>query len=80
MFNSLSLLSKIKENYLLFLLLWMAMIFVFSYAWLPGGLDSDSCGYAVVAKEALRSNKWLKLEDPTHGADFYYHFPLAIWV
>jgi 4-amino-4-deoxy-L-arabinose transferase-like glycosyltransferase len=47
---------------------------------MPGGLDSDSCNYAVVAKEALLTHKWLNLYDPIYGGPFYYHYPLCIWV
>ncbi len=71
---------RIKENYLLFILLWMATLLIFSYSWVPGGLDVDSCNYAVVAKEVLRSGNWLKMYDPVYGGVFYYHFPLCIWV
>ena len=58
----------------------MAAILIFSYAWVPGGLDVDSCNYAVVAKEILRTNKWLGLYDPVYQGVFYYHFPLCIWI
>ncbi len=75
-----SLIAKMKNNYLLFILLWMAAILIFAYAWVPGGLDVDSCNYAVVAKEILRTNKWLGLYDPVYQGVFYYHFPLCIWV
>lgn len=71
--------SEEKDNYLLFMLLWMAIIFIFAYAWVPGGLDTDSCNYAVVAKEILRANNWLGLYDPVYQGVFYYHFPLCIW-
>lgn len=74
------LLIKLKQDYLLWLLLWLALLLVFSYSWLPGGLDVDSCNYALVAKEALNSGHWLKLYDPTVHDNFYYHFPLYIWV
>jgi 4-amino-4-deoxy-L-arabinose transferase-like glycosyltransferase len=75
-----NLIAKIKSNYLLFILLWISAIFIFAYAWVPGGLDVDSCNYGVVAKEILRTHKWLKLYDPVYGGVFYYHFPLCIWV
>lgn len=52
---------------------------VFAYSWVPGGLDTDSCNYAAVAKEALRTNSWLNLYDPVYQGVFYYHFPLCIW-
>ncbi len=74
-----NLIAKIKNNYLLFILLWMAAILVFAYSWVPGGMDVDSCNYAVVAKEIVRTNKWLNLFDPVYGGVFYYHFPLCIW-
>ncbi len=53
---------------------------IFAYAWVPGGLDCDSCNYAVIAKEILRTNKWLGLYDPVYQGPFYYHFPLCIWI
>lgn len=71
---------KLKNSYLLFLLLWAAVILILAYAWAPGGLDVDSCNYAVVAKEVLRTNNWLKLYDPVYQGVFYYHFPLCIWI
>src|SRR4030043_182335 len=76
--NGLSL--KLKHNYLLFILLWAAAIFIFAYSWVPGGLDVDSCNYGVVAKEVLRTHKWLGLYDPVYQGVFYYHFPLCIWM
>lgn len=75
-----NLVSGIRNNYLVFILLWMAGILIFAYAWIPGGLDVDSCNYAVVAKEVLRTNKWLKIYDPVYQGIFYYHFPLSIWI
>lgn len=75
-----NLVAKIKNNYLLFILLWMAAILIFAYSWVPGGLDVDSCNYAAVAKEVLRTHKWLKIYDPVYGGVFYYHFPLCIWI
>jgi len=73
-------LSEGKNNYLLFILLWVAMISIFAYSWDSGGLDVDSCNYAVAAKEILRTNKWLGLYDPVYQGVFYYHFPLCIWI
>lgn len=64
----------------LFILLWLAVILIFAYSWVPGGLDVDSCNYGVVAKEIVRTNNWLKLYDPVYQGVFYYHFPLCIWV
>jgi 4-amino-4-deoxy-L-arabinose transferase-like glycosyltransferase len=58
----------------------MAGILIFAYSWVPGGLDVDSCNYAVVAKEILRTNRWLKIYDPVYQGIFYYHFPLSIWI
>lgn len=75
-----NLITKAKYNHLLFILLWMAAILIFAFAWVPGGLDVDSCNYAVVAKEILRTNKWLGLYDPVYQGVFYYHFPLSIWI
>jgi len=75
-----NLITKTKYNNLLFILLWMTAILIFAYAWVPGGLDVDSCNYAVVAKEILRTNKWLGLYDPVYRGVFYYHFPLCIWI
>lgn len=75
-----NLITKEKHNHLFFILLWMAAILIFAYAWVPGGLDVDSCNYAVVAKEILRTNKWLGLYDPVYQGVFYYHFPLCIWI
>lgn len=72
--------KKAKSNYLLFILLGMAAISIFAYSWVPGGLDTDSCNYTVVAKEILRTNKWLGLYDPVYQGVFYYHFPLCIWI
>ncbi|MDD4939454.1 MAG: glycosyltransferase family 39 protein [Candidatus Omnitrophica bacterium] len=69
-----------KKDNLLILLLGMAAILIFSYSWVPGGLDTDSCNYAAVAKEALRTNSWLGLYDPVYQGVFYYHFPLCIWI
>lgn len=57
----------------------MAMILIFAYAWVPGGLDVDSCHYAVVSEEILRTNKWLGFYDPIYGGSFFYHFPLCLW-
>lgn len=74
-----NLITKLKFDYLLLLLLCLATILIFSYSWLPGGLDVDSCNYAVIAKEILRTNKWLNLYDPVYQGVFYYHFPLCIW-
>ena len=74
-----NLIARIKNNYLLFMLLWMTAILVFAYSWVPGGMDVDSCNYAVVAKEIVRTNSWLGLFDPVYGGVFYYHFPLCIW-
>lgn len=70
----------LKSNYLVLLLLWAAMLLIFAYSWVPGGLDVDSCNYAVVAKEVLRTNNWLGLYDPVYQGVFYYHFPLCIWI
>ncbi|MDP2904868.1 MAG: hypothetical protein Q8O22_01025 [Candidatus Omnitrophota bacterium] len=39
----------VKNNQLLFLLIWFALLLVFSYSWLPGGMDVDSCMYSDVA-------------------------------
>lgn len=75
-----NLIAKAKYSRLLFILLWMAAILIFAYAWVPGGLDVDSCNYAAVAKEILRTNKWLGLFDPVYQGVFYYHFPLCIWI
>jgi len=75
-----NLIAKTKDNYLLFILLWMAAILIFAYSWVPGGLDVDSCNYAAVAKEILRTHKWLKIYDPVYQGVFYYHFPLCIWI
>ena len=71
---------KIRDNYLFLLLLWMGAVLIFAYSWVPGGLDVDSCNYAAVAKEALRTNNWLNLYDPVYQGVFYYHFPLCIWI
>ena len=71
---------KTLDRYLFFILLWVAAILIFAYAWVPGGLDVDSCNYAVVAKEILRTHKWLGLYDPVYQGVFYYHFPLCIWI
>jgi 4-amino-4-deoxy-L-arabinose transferase-like glycosyltransferase len=70
---------KIKNIHLLFMLLWFTGLLTFAVTRLPGGLDVDSCNYAVVAKEILRSGNWLQLYDPVYGGVFYYHFPLCIW-
>ncbi len=75
-----NLIARIKNNYLLFIVLWAAGLSIFAYAWVAGGLDCDSCNYAVVAKEILRSHKWLGLYDPVYQGVFYYHFPLSIWI
>ncbi len=75
-----NLIAKSKYNYLFFILLWMAAILIFAYAWVPGGMDVDSCNYGVAAKEILRTHKWLGLYDPVYGGVFYYHFPLCIWI
>jgi hypothetical protein len=75
-----SLWNWVKNNQLLFLLIWFALLLVFSYSWLPGGMDVDSCMYSDVAKDVLRTNQWLKIYDPTINSIFYYHFPLYIWV
>ncbi len=69
-----------KKNYLLFVLLWAGMVLIFSYSGVPGGLDVDSCNYAAVSKEVLRTNNWLGLYDPVYQGVFYYHFPLCIWI
>lgn len=71
---------KAKSDHLLFVLLWLAAITIFAYSWIPGGLDTDSCNYAVISKEILRTNRWLNLYDPIYEGPFYYHFPLCIWV
>lgn len=71
---------KMNDIYLLFVLLFLAAISIFAYSWVPGGLDVDSCNYAVIAKEILHTNKWLNLYDPVYQGPFYYHFPLCIWV
>ena len=71
---------KIQHNYLLLILLGVSALLIFAYAWIPGGLDTDSCNYAAVAKEILRTNKWLGLYDPVYQGVFYYHFPLCIWI
>lgn len=65
-----------KSRYLLLILLCMAAVLIFAY---KGGMDVDSCNYAVVAKEILRTNKWLGLYDPVYQGVFYFHFPLCIW-
>jgi len=72
--------AQIKDNQLLFILLGMSMLLVFSYSWVPGGLDLDSCNYGVIAREVMRSARWLGIYDPIYRAAFYYHFPLCIWV
>ena len=71
---------KIKDSQYISLLLWMAGLLTLAVARAPGGLDVDACNYAVVAKEVLRSNHWLKMFDPVYQGVFYYHFPLTIWV
>ncbi|MDD4980528.1 MAG: glycosyltransferase family 39 protein [Candidatus Omnitrophica bacterium] len=71
--------ARIQNNYLFWILLWAGAILIFAYAWVPGGLDVDSCNYAAVAKEILRTHKWLGLYDPVYQGVFYYHFPLCIW-
>ncbi|MFH0912664.1 MAG: glycosyltransferase family 39 protein [Candidatus Omnitrophota bacterium] len=75
-----NLLIKRQDSRLFFILLWVAMILIFAYAWVPGGLDVDSCNYAAVAKEVIRTHKWLGLYDPVYQGVFYYHFPLCIWI
>ncbi|MFA5411239.1 MAG: glycosyltransferase family 39 protein [Candidatus Omnitrophota bacterium] len=72
--------NKASSNYLLFILLGIAVVSIFAYSWVPGGLDTDSCNYGVVAKEVVRANKWLQLYDPVYQGVFYYHFPLCIWI
>jgi 4-amino-4-deoxy-L-arabinose transferase-like glycosyltransferase len=74
------LMALIKRESLLFILLGMAAVLIFVYSWVPGGLDVDSCNYGAVAKEILRTNKWLGLYDPVYQGVFYYHFPLCIWI
>jgi len=69
-----------KSIHLLFICLWFAGMLTFAASLMPGGLDVDSCNYAVVAKEVLRSNNWLQLFDPVYGGVFYSHFPLCIWM
>lgn len=72
--------DEVKQKHLLLLLLGMAVLLVFSYSWVPGGLDTDSCNYGAVAKEVLRTHQWLRIYDPVYQGVFYYHFPLCIWV
>jgi 4-amino-4-deoxy-L-arabinose transferase-like glycosyltransferase len=71
---------KNRDNYFFLILLSMGAVLIFAYSWVPGGLDVDSCNYAAVAKEALRTDKWLGLYDPVYQGVFYYHFPLCIWM
>lgn len=72
--------KELKDNHLLFILLGLAAAVIFAYSGVPGGLDVDSCNYAVIAKEIVRTQRWLGLYDPVYGGVFYYHFPLCIWV
>ena len=69
-----------KEKHLLLIILLAAAVLLFAYSWLPGGLDADSCHYAVVSEEILRSQKLLGFYDPIYGGVFFYHFPFALWV
>lgn len=71
---------KPKYLYLLLIILGIAVISTFAVSRTRGGLDTDSCNYAVVAKEILRTNQWLRLYDPVYEGVFYYHFPLSIWI
>ncbi len=75
-----SLITKIKEDYLAWIILWMGAVCFFAFNWAPGGMDMDSCHYAVVAKGIMQSGGWLKIYDPIDKALFYGHFPLCIWV
>jgi len=70
----------LADNYLLYILLSAAILLVFAYSWVSGGLDVDSCNYAAVSKEVFHTNKWLGMYDPVYGGVFYYHFPLCIWI
>lgn len=72
--------ARIKNNYPLWIILWMAAMAIFSFSWMPGGLDVDSCHYGVVAREILSTNHWLKIYDPIDKGMFYTHFPLCLWL
>ncbi|MFA4888367.1 MAG: glycosyltransferase family 39 protein [Candidatus Omnitrophota bacterium] len=69
-----------KDKHLLLILLWAGAILIFAYSWMPGGMDVDSCHYAVVSKGILESGKWLGFFDPIIRETFFYHFPLVLWV
>ena len=69
-----------KLVYLLLICIWFAGMLTFAPSLVPGGLDVDSCNYAVVAKEVLRTNNWLQIYDPVYRGIFYSHFPICIWM
>ncbi|MBU2540371.1 MAG: glycosyltransferase family 39 protein [Candidatus Omnitrophica bacterium] len=72
--------SDIQDSLFLILLIGMTFIIVFAFCWQPGYLDGDSLGYAQTAKWVADSGRWLAIKDSSWGGQFYYHFPLAIWV
>lgn len=69
-----------KDNFLLGYIIWLALLMIFALSWQTPTLDVDSCNYAAVAKEILKTGRWLNLYDPVYKGPFYYHFPLVIWV
>ena len=72
--------EAVKDQFFLRLLIGLFFILIFAYCWQPGYLDDDSLAYAQTAKLVSDTNQWLAFYDPSYGGQFYYHFPLVIWV
>lgn len=71
--------DEIPTKGLFGVLMGVAAVALFLHANTPT-LDGDSVQYAAVAKEIVRSGRWLLPFDPVYNAPYYFHFPLSVWV
>ncbi len=70
--------DEIPTKWLFGVLMGVAATALFLHANTPT-LDGDSVQYAAVAKEIVRSGRWLVPFDPVYNAPYYFHFPLSVW-
>ncbi len=71
--------GQIPVKALFLSLMGLAFFLVFVQAGSPS-LDGDSVHYASVAKEIVRSQRWLLPYDPILDGPYYFHLSLSVWV
>lgn len=72
----------VKNNhaFLLAYIICMALMMIFAFSWNTATLDGDSYMYAATARHVAATGQWLNIYDPSYDGQFYYHFPLVIWL